>query len=227
MIKQFEYGIIYHRKRLIIFNGQLHCLKKHLLNVSDVSWSKGSDHVLSGGYDQTCKTWDTEQGRLLETYDAEGFVQCVKFAPFDNHVFFCGTSRNVLGVYDRRETGMQMTIRNNSMVNTCTVVSNDINGIISGDANGYIKTWDIRAGKCIHSCLNENTNKPISHISVCPLDTEEYGLLGVNSYDNVMRVYERTIIPQTNLNYKLIHALKGYKNRNWPIRSSFFLNKDG
>ena len=26
---------------------------------------------------------------------------------------------------------------------------------------------------------------------------------------------------------RLVHALKGYKNKNWPIKSSFFYVKDG
>jgi COMPASS component SWD3 len=185
-----------------------------------------SNHSLSGGYDQTCKTWDIEQGKLLESFDSEGFVQCVKFAPSDNNLFFSGTSRNVLCMYDRREGGVQLALRNNSMVNTIAV-SADATTVVSGDATGYLKTWDIRTGKCIHSLLNENSNKPISHISCCPGEDEDYKIMAVNSYDNVMRVYERTMNATSVINYKLMHALKGYKNRNWPIRSSFFSNRDG
>lgn len=195
--------------------------------MSDVSWSKGSDQVVSCGYDQTCKIWDTEQGKMLESFDVEGFVQCVKFSPNDNNVFFCGTSRNVLGIYDRRDPSVQMTIRNNSMVNSVAVASNESTAIVSGDGSGFLKTWDIRTGKMLNSHLNETTNKPISHISMLSsTETDEYKLLAVNSYENVMRVYERTL-SSNNLSYKLMHALKGYKNRNWPIRSSFYYNKEG
>jgi len=45
--------------------------------------------------------------------------------------------------------------------------------------------------------------------------------MAVNSYDNVMRVYDRgSVLPSSP--YTLIHALKGYKNKNWPIRSCFY-----
>lgn len=33
--------------------------------------------LLSGAYDETCKTWDVESGKLSSSYDAEGLVQCV------------------------------------------------------------------------------------------------------------------------------------------------------
>ncbi|KAJ3337671.1 hypothetical protein HDU91_001406, partial [Kappamyces sp. JEL0680] len=77
--------------------------------------------------------------------------------------------------------------------------------------------------KCIQTFLNESTKKPISHIAVCPSDVPltEPRLVAINSYDNVMRVYDRGAALPT-ATYSLVHALKGYKNRNWPIRSSFY-----
>lgn len=63
-------------------------MKKHSLNVSDLSWFSDSSQLLSGAYDQTCKVWDTETGKLVESYASEGFVQCVMFNPQGiNHVF--------------------------------------------------------------------------------------------------------------------------------------------
>lgn len=40
-----------------------------------------------------------------------------------------------------------------------------------------------------------------------------------------MRVYDRGIeSPYTS--YNLLHAIKGYKNKNWPIKSSFYKIRD-
>lgn len=47
------------------------------MNVSDVAWTSESNMVVSGSYDETCKTWDVESGKLTGSYDMEGFVQCV------------------------------------------------------------------------------------------------------------------------------------------------------
>lgn len=60
---------------------ELFCLKKHSNSVSDLAWSNDSKLLLSGGYDQTCKLWNVETGKFMDSFDAEGFVQCVAFDP--------------------------------------------------------------------------------------------------------------------------------------------------
>ncbi|KAJ3284162.1 hypothetical protein HDU79_008433 [Rhizoclosmatium sp. JEL0117] len=84
-----------------------------------------------------------------------------------------------------------------------------------------------KIGKALQVLLNEPTRKPISHISVCPMANgdEEPRYIGVNSYDNVMRVYDRGFAPPEHVP-RMVHALKGYKNKNWPIKSSFHRLKE-
>lgn len=41
-----------------------------------------------------------------------------------------------------------------------------------------------------------------------------------------MRVYDRGNISNQS-SYNVLHALKGYKNKNWPIRSCFFKFRNG
>ena len=48
-------------------------------------------------------------------------------------------------------------------------VSNDGNTVISVDANGSIKQWDVRSQQCIEMIVNEPTRKPLSHISMLTL----------------------------------------------------------
>ncbi|KAJ3102985.1 hypothetical protein HDU96_009441 [Phlyctochytrium bullatum] len=170
-----------------------------------------------------CALWDVEAGKNTEVYEAEGFVQCVALNPSDNKIFFYGTSRNCLGIVDRRK-GSETTaiIRNDSMVNAIYVVQ-DGSQVITGDSFGFLKTWDVRTMKCISAVQNEPTRKPISHIAVCPSHDErdEDRYLGVNCYDNVLRVYDRGIsLPQTQ--QRVIQSFRGYKNKNWPIKSSFY-----
>ena len=112
------------------------------------------------------------------------------------------------------------------MVNSIHV-SKDGQTVLTADATGFLKTWDIRTGLCVHEFLNEPTKKPISHIAVCPVEGEEEDpgeskMMAVNSYDNIMRVYNREIGPS----YSLQMALKGYINKNWPIKSSFYSRKE-
>ncbi|KAJ3408719.1 hypothetical protein HDV05_004777 [Chytridiales sp. JEL 0842] len=137
----------------------LHTLKSHTLNVSDVCWAPDSTEVVSGAYDQTCKVWDVEMGRMQESYETLGFVQCVMFGPSDKHTFYYGTTRNVLGLVDRRKPEAAITIKNDSMVNSIHV-SYDGKYVVSGDSSGYLKTWDVRAA------INTNVKRSTSHDEV-------------------------------------------------------------
>ncbi|RIB05690.1 WD40-repeat-containing domain protein [Gigaspora rosea] len=201
------------------------CLKGHTLNVSDVCWSNDSRSVLSGAYDQTCKFWDVETSKYTHTYESEGFVQCVMFNPQDNNIFVSGSSRKVLAIIDIRKPESVLSFKDDGMINSLYVCRNGQN-IITGDSLGYVKTWDIRTGSAFQSFPNEKTKKPVSHIAVSKsLDGEEPRHMAVNSYDNLIRIYDRGIEPP-KIQPRLIHILKGYKNKGWPIRSSFFLGKD-
>ena len=58
------------------------------------------------------------------------------------------------------------------------------------------------------------------------LENEEPQLLAVNSYDNIIRIYDRAH-SNPMASYNLLYTLKGYINKNWPIKSSFFHRMDG
>ncbi|KAF9287426.1 hypothetical protein BGZ68_001861 [Mortierella alpina] len=219
---------------------ELYVLKGHGLNISDLAWSHDSSLLLSAAYDKTCKLWDVESGKQLDSLEGDGFVQCVRFHPQDNNILFHGTTRNVLTMVDTRKdnssSGAAVTIKNDSMVNSIYVYHDGLT-VISGDSSGYIKTWDVRTGRVLQSVLNEPTKKPISHIAVSKqrgsldgvslAETEEpeSRWLAANSYDNVIRVYDRGFEPPATMP-RLIHSLKGYRNKHWPIKSTFFHGKD-
>ncbi|KAK3826529.1 MAG: WD40-repeat-containing domain protein [Linnemannia elongata] len=220
---------------------ELYVLKGHGLNISDLAWGHDSTLLLSGAYDKTCKLWDVESGKQLDSFEGEGFVQCVRFHPQDNHIFFSGTTRNMLTMIDTRKdsnptSGSAIAIKNDAMVNSIYVYHDGLT-VISGDSSGYLKTWDMRMGKVLQAILNEPTKKPISHlavskqrgsldgVSLAETEEPESRWLAVNSYDNVIRVYDRGFEPPTTMP-RLVYSLKGYRNKHWPIKSAFFHGKD-
>ncbi|KAG0065036.1 hypothetical protein BGZ90_001948 [Linnemannia elongata] len=220
---------------------ELYVLKGHGLNISDLAWGHDSTLLLSGAYDKTCKLWDVESGKQLDSFEGEGFVQCVRFHPQDNHIFFSGTTRNMLTMVDTRKdanptSGSAIAIKNDTMVNSIYVYHDGLT-VISGDSSGYLKTWDMRTGKVLQAILNEPTKKPISHlaiskqrgslngVSLAETEEPESRWLAVNSYDNVIRVYDRGFEPPTTMP-RLVYSLKGYRNKHWPIKSAFFHGKD-
>ncbi|KAJ3142550.1 hypothetical protein HK101_003297 [Irineochytrium annulatum] len=206
---------------------EIQTLKKHSSNVADVAWSNNSAELLTGSYDMTCKVWDVEGAKVVDSFDsADGFVQAVEFNPADNKIFYYGTSRDILGVIDRRMPEAAMSIVNDAKINTISSFKDGIH-VVSGDTLGCLKIWDVRTGKCVSSFQNEPTKKPISHIATCSMgsDEDEPRYMAVNSYDNLLRVYDRGLSPpQTQ--QRLVQTFKGFKNKNYPIKSSFFRSKD-
>ncbi|KAI8370769.1 WD40-repeat-containing domain protein [Choanephora cucurbitarum] len=206
------------------------CLKAHTLNLSSLAWAPDSSMLLSGAYDETCKTWDVESGKLASSYDTEGLVQCVGWDFVDPNVFYYGTSRKVLAMADIRTEGNASVIHNDSMINTLYASRDGIH-VITGDAQGMVKVWDVRSKECISCILNDPSKMPITHISVGRRSTDasrraiddydEPRYMALNSYDNILRVYDRGMDPPKS-ELRLVHSLKGFKNKNWPIKSSFY-----
>lgn len=184
----------------------------------------------------------------MHSYEADGFVQTVKYDPSDNQIFYTGTTHKVIVMFDRRAASTSSsgaTMLNTSMVNSLYIYA-DGNKILSGDASGMLRWWDVRTHKCFHEINNDEGRKPISHVHVSHprrgLEdrTSEGRYLSVNSYDNVLRVYDRQgsslVAPRSKTaagesrkesavsgeTSSLLCSMKGHKNKNWPIRSSFF-----
>lgn len=96
-----------------------------------------------------------------------------------------------------------------------------------------IKTWDVRMDACIDdiSQLNDSGRHAISHIHASPpvdgrRGDEDGRFLAANSYDNILRVYDRRskLISSSHgqEQMQLSFFVTGHKNKNWPIKSAFF-----
>jgi len=203
-------------------------LEKHTLNVSDVCWAGDSAALYSASFDQTCVQWDVESGKALNSFQADGLVQAVEVSPADENLLFCGTTRRVLALFDRRRPGEVQSATNDAMVNTL-YACREGTLVITGDSAGHIKTWDIRSMRLALAPLsNDGSSKPISHLHMSPRSANEVAesrYMAVNSYDNVLRVYDRGNFPPQSTPH-LKHSLKGHRNQNWPIKSSFYQGKE-
>lgn len=67
---------------------QLMCLKKHSLNISDLAWSSDSLELMTGAYDNSVKLWSVETGKMNQSFETEGFVQCVGYCMQSKHVSY-------------------------------------------------------------------------------------------------------------------------------------------
>lgn len=138
-------------------------------------------------------------------------------------------------------------VENDASVNTVHVEYDGFR-IITGDHGGVIKTWDLRmvtnraaassgAGvykakpaSLIDTTFNDPQRKPITHVHSSPpgIGDDNGRCLAVNSYDNYLRVYDRGafLFGKKSAALKPLHSLRGVVNRNWPIKSSFFVGSD-
>lgn len=137
-------------------------------------------------------------------------------------------------------------VDNDASVNTVHVEYDGFR-IITGDHAGAMKTWDLRMitnraaassgtgvfkakpASLIDATFNDPQRKPITHVHSSPpgIGDDNGRCLAVNSYDNYLRVYDRgAFLFGTSATLKPLHALRGVVNRNWPIKSSFFVGSD-
>jgi WD40 repeat protein len=138
-------------------------------------------------------------------------------------------------------------VDNDAAVNSVHVEYDGLR-IITGDHAGVIKTFDLRMvtsralansrmgvykakpASLIDSMYNDPERRPITHVHSSPAAAvDDNGrCLAVNSYDNYLRVYDRGafLIGSKTAALRPLHALRGVVNRNWPIKSSFFVGAD-
>ncbi|KJE95289.1 hypothetical protein, variant [Capsaspora owczarzaki ATCC 30864] len=204
---------------------QLALFEGHRTNVADLCWTNDSTMLASASYDQSVKLWDVNGSKHVSTHEVAGCAMTVKVDPTNNNIMYVGTSRNMIYRIDRRQAEPASKFATVEGMVNALVVFRDGEYIMSGDSQGSLKTWDVRNARVYASVLNDETRKAISHIHMSyrktESDEEEERYLAVNSYDNVLRVYNRgSMPPKTPLS--LQHAVKGHANKNWPIKSSFF-----
>lgn len=217
-----------------------------------VEWTFDSARVVTGGLDQTVAEWDVE----TTTYDpilrflCNGLVNAVSVSPANDDLFFVGTSKSAVHLFDRRvdpcfgESSFERStlVTNDSAVNTIHVTLDGFK-FITGDHHGAIKTYDLRmvgsgksegvgkrVGALLDTTYNDDNHRPITHVHTSPPTLGEgYGrFMAVNSYDNYLRVYDRGSFMYKGKKPELmpVHALRGVYNTHWPIKSSFFLGAD-
>jgi COMPASS component SWD3 len=209
---------------------QLAALAHHTQLVIDVAWASDSAALASASYDHTVKRWDVAQSQLVHSAELPGLVQCVAFNLADNNQCFAGTSKGGVHLVDPRADDPAHAWRNDAMVNSL-YVSPDGQYVITGDSKGLIKTWDVRMASCLDEITKENDpgRHAISHLHVSPpLGDDDGRFLAANSYDNILRVYDRrsklisSAVGHDQDQMQLAFSVTGHKNKHWPIKSAFF-----
>ncbi|KAJ5080188.1 hypothetical protein M0811_03672 [Anaeramoeba ignava] len=201
--------------------------KLHSEVISDIKWSYNSDFLLSGGYDHIVNIFDVGKSELAHSFFIEepGLIQTVEFSSENENIIYVGSSNKSIYLFDARSSNNSKSsiiseIKANSSVNTLASLPTNNHLLLAGTSKGILEIFDLRKKK---SCLEsiQNSSEPISHISVSQNKMKDisYGefFIGLNSYDNVIRVYESSKM-------KVISTCVGHSNKNLPIKGSFCIN---
>lgn len=207
----------------VIQQQESHVLTGHSQAVSDLSWTFDSKMIITGSLDGTVRTWSAETGVQVTEHACEGMVQVVAFVPNEPFLCLTSTSRSSMLMIDTRQEQPVLTVANDSIITSLYPFRSE-KTIVTGDYRGMLKTWDLRqAVACIDSVANDGGHKPISHITVSRGQSyfDEGRFLAVNSYDSVLRVYDRGSLPPKG-GLTFARSVHGHSVLSWPIRSNFF-----
>ncbi|KAJ2549475.1 hypothetical protein EV175_004437, partial [Coemansia sp. RSA 1933] len=202
------------QKQTAVLNG-------HQQTAFDVAWRYDSTALVSAGFDRTCIEWDLEAKQPVTHLSCDGLVQCVRYSTHNPRIVYSGDSSGFISIHDLRQPqGATKLSNDGSMVNTIYCF-NDETRLVSGDRNGEIKMWDVRIGRFMRLVNSSSQSHAISHISVVKNEKSGTEYMAANSYDNVLRVYDRVDDPSVPTP-RAIHELRGIRSRNWPIKNAFF-----
>lgn len=196
-------------------------LSGHQQSVFDVSWREDSAALVSAAFDRICIEWDIEARSEANRLSCDGLVQCVRYSMYNSNLVYSGDSSGHISIHDTRQPSKATSRLSNdgAMVNTIYCF-NDESRLMSGDNRGEIKMWDVRIGRFMRLVSAEAQQRAISHISVMKNEKSGTEYMAANSYDNVLRVYDRVDDPSVP-EPRVIHELHGIRSRNWPIKNAF------
>eukprot|EP00026_Physarum_polycephalum_P006216 Phypoly_transcript_06258.p1 GENE.Phypoly_transcript_06258~~Phypoly_transcript_06258.p1 ORF type:complete len:508 (+),score=83.16 Phypoly_transcript_06258:139-1662(+) len=175
--------------------------------------------------------FDRRQARCVAIFENDSMVNTMQISKGGNHIL-SGDARGFLKVWDTRVALSANSGSANGSKVPARVAEPEIDDSTQeGDAVLTGQCVDAEPfaprpaqGGVVDSLDIGDSNKPISHVHFSKGNDSEVRYLAVNSYSNVLRVYDRGAGALKTM--ALIGTFSSHKNQNWPIKSSFFVGKE-
>ena len=176
--------------------------KKAIFGVPAIAISPDGQTLMSGGRDNTIKTWNLRTGKLLRSLDAHSDgVTSIAISPDGKLIVSGGITIPTMKVWDLR-TQLMLNVENEHTQPVETVaISSDGKLIASGSDDRTIKLWDLHTLKLLDTIAAHSGF--VSKVAISP-DMQTLVSAGGGGDDNTIRL----INLQTK---KTRHILKGHK----------------
>jgi periodic tryptophan protein 1 len=118
--------------------------------VSSIEWNPVESAVLlTGSFDRTAKVFDTRNPEAVATWTFATDVECLKWNPFEPHLFLASTEDGFVYAADTRKAGSTLfTLQAHDLAVSSLSFSHYVPGLmVTASIDKTIKVWDVYEGK--------------------------------------------------------------------------------
>ena len=137
-------------KRLLLWNvstGKIfRAFTGHKKEILSAAFTSDRRHVVSGGFDQTLRTWSLDTGKEISALHIDQYPTSIAFSP-DGRYGLTGETHGELKVWDLTKGVFRFSLntRRNKGVFSIAVSPDGVK--VAAGTNGKIKLWDLHTGK--------------------------------------------------------------------------------
>ena len=126
---------------------ELHCLRGHEDELSDLALSADGRLALSGSLDRTARLWDVDSGRELgKLLGHERKVRAVALSP-DGRLALTGSEENPIRLWDVATRKEIRRLNGHDKGLFAVAFSPDGKRALSGSVDGTARLWDVESGR--------------------------------------------------------------------------------
>ncbi|CAI9280466.1 unnamed protein product [Lactuca saligna] len=154
VVRQSEQGAEHYIETTTIPKTCTHRITAHEGGCASLIFENSSGKLISGGQDQTVKTWDTNTGSLTRTYHGcLGSILDLTITNDNNYIIAASSSHN-LYVWDTNSGRVRHTLTGH-LDKVCAVDVSRCSSrhVVSSGYDRTIKVWDLNKGYCVNTII--------------------------------------------------------------------------
>lgn len=162
----------------------------HSAAVRDVQFNRNGKQFVSASFDRYLRLWDTESGRVIQTFTNRKVPYVVQFYPFDDRYFVAGCSDNKIVCYDTQSGNITQEYNHHlAPVNAIVFVVEDeaagMTKMVSSSDDKKVLVWEWDIGVPI-----KYISDPSMHSIPCLINHPTERCFVGQSLDNTIVVFQ-------------------------------------